>query len=83
MCIRDSTVTVLTNVYADGDIEASYERALATIGEVRETLNGPLPRPPAPLPLRPLPDFTSNMPREQFEAMVARIIEYILSLIHI
>jgi anthranilate synthase component 1 len=71
------TVTVLTNVYADGDIEASYERALATIGEVRETLNGPLPRPPAPLPLRPLPDFTSNMPREQFEAMVARIIEYI------
>jgi anthranilate synthase component 1 len=71
------TVTVLTNVYADGDIEASYERALMTIADVREALNGPVPHPPAPLPPRPLPDFTSNMSREKFEAMVARIIEYI------
>jgi anthranilate synthase component I len=71
------TLTVLTNVYADGDIEASYERALMTITDVREALAGPVPHPPTPLPPRPLPDFTSNMPREQFEAMVARIIEYI------
>jgi anthranilate synthase component 1 len=30
-----------------------------------------------PLPVRPAPDFKSNMTREQFEAMVTRIIEYI------
>jgi anthranilate synthase component 1 len=71
------TVTVLTNVYTDADVEASYARALATIAEVREALAGPVPHPPAPIPPRSLPDFTSNMPREQFEAMVARIIEYI------
>ena len=35
-------------------------------------------RAPAPrCRVRPLPDFASNMTREQFEAMVARIIEYI------
>ncbi|MEA2150635.1 MAG: anthranilate synthase component, partial [Solirubrobacteraceae bacterium] len=32
---------------------------------------------PAPTPARPRPQFTSNMTREQFEANVARIVEYI------
>jgi anthranilate synthase component I len=72
------TVTVLANVYADDDVEASYRRALDTIAEVRWRLAGPVPRPTRP-PQRDrlAPAFQSNMPREQFEAMVARIIEYI------
>src|SRR5450755_2038990 len=40
------TVTVLANVYADDDLEASYRRALQTIAEVRWRLAGPVPRPP-------------------------------------
>jgi anthranilate synthase component 1 len=72
------TATILAHVHTDGDdLEASYESALATIAEVRRTLDGPVPHPPEPLPLRPLPDFRSNMTRQRFEAIVARIIEYI------
>jgi anthranilate synthase component 1 len=75
------TITVLANVYADGDIEASYARAQETIAEVRSRLAGPVPRPDRPVgarrPDRTAPTFQSNMPREQFEGMVARIIEYI------
>jgi anthranilate synthase component 1 len=72
------TVTVLAHVYADEDVDASYARALGTIGEIRRRLAGPVPRlerPPAPD--RVAPAFESNMPREQFEAMVLRIVEYI------
>src|SRR3954462_15254835 len=70
------TITVLTNVYAEGELEQSYADAVATIEKARRLLNGPLPdfglhgR-------RPAPEFSSNMPREQFEAMVARIVEYV------
>jgi anthranilate synthase component 1 len=72
------TVTVLANVYADEPLEASYRRALDTIAEVRWRLAGPIPRPARPpAAARPLPAFRSNMEREQFEAIVARIIEYI------
>ena len=72
------TVTVLANVYADEDLEQSYRQAVATIDEVRRRLAGSIPppsRPPA-ADRRP-PAFTSNMSREQFEANVARIVEYI------
>jgi len=49
----------------------------AVIDEVREKLSGPVPAPAGPTgPTRP-PEFESNMPRETFEAMVARIVEYI------
>jgi anthranilate synthase component 1 len=71
------TVTILVNVDGEGDVAASYTQACATIDEVRATLAGPVPAPAQPLPVRPFPDFRSNMTREQFEAMVARIIEYI------
>src|ERR1700690_2131727 len=39
------SVTVLANVYPEGDIEASYAAALETIAEVRWRLSGPVPRP--------------------------------------
>ena len=70
------TTTVVANVYADDDLESSYRQAAETIAEVRWRLARPLPM---PLPLRRpcRPAFAANMPREGFEAMVARIIEYI------
>jgi anthranilate synthase component I len=72
------TVTVIANVYADDDLEASYRQACETIAEVRWRLGGPVPRPARPpAPGRTAPSFDANMSRDQFEAMVARIIEYI------
>jgi anthranilate synthase component 1 len=72
------TITVLANVYTDDELEASYARALEIIAGVRSRLAGPVPRPVTP-PARDrvAPSFEANMPREQFEANVARIIEYI------
>jgi anthranilate synthase component 1 len=83
------TVTIIANAdlqaasspEGEPDIDRAYEQAARTIGEVRCVLAGPVPRgepaserqPPA----RELPAFESNMPRERFEAMVARIVEYI------
>jgi anthranilate synthase component 1 len=74
------TVTVIANVYADGDadLEASYKQAVETIAEVRWRLGGPVPMPPQrPAQDRPSPVFESNMTRQRFEAIVSRIIEYV------
>jgi anthranilate synthase component I len=72
------TVTVIANVYVDDDLDASYARAAETIAEVRWRLAGPVPRPPRPpASARAAPELEANMSREQFEANVARIIEYI------
>src|SRR4051812_19608332 len=70
------TVTVLANVYADEDLERSYAAAARQIAEVRAALAGPVPA-AAPHAPRPVPRFEPNMPRETFEAMVARIVEYV------
>jgi anthranilate synthase component 1 len=71
------TITILVNVYAeDGELEAAYADALATIAKARRLLAGPVPA-VEPTPARERPSFASNMPREQFEAMVARIVEYV------
>jgi anthranilate synthase component 1 len=71
-------VTVLANAYVeeDGGVEAAHARAVESIREVRERLAGPLPR-QEPHPPRDEPAFESNMPREAFEAMVSRIVEYV------
>jgi anthranilate synthase component 1 len=72
------TITVLANVYTDDELEASYAQALETIANVRRALAGPVPRPDRPPPPgRAAPSFEPNMPRERFEANVARIVEYI------
>ena len=74
------TATVLANVYVGGedDLETAYARAVGLIGEVRDRLAGPLPSvDPIPPGTREQPDFTSNLPREAFEGMVERIVEYI------
>jgi anthranilate synthase component 1 len=76
------TVTVLANAYVEEEasVEAAYAKALGAIAEVRGRLAGPLPRPAAPGPGdagREAPSFAPNMEREAFEAMVARVVEYI------
>jgi anthranilate synthase component 1 len=71
------TISVLVNVDAGDDVEASYAAAVATIVEVRELLAGPVPRAPARDRPRPVPEFNSNLERREFEAIVARIIEYV------
>jgi anthranilate synthase component I len=68
------TITILANAYLEEP--GAHERAAAAIGEVRERLAAPLPRAQAHAP-RPEPRFEPNMPREGFESMVARIVEYI------
>ena len=68
------TTTVLANVEAD-DVEAGYGRAVAAIEEVRERLAGPLPD--AGGKVGAAPEWTSNHTRDAFEAMVARIVEYV------
>ncbi|HZV75821.1 MAG TPA: anthranilate synthase component I [Conexibacter sp.] len=76
-------LTILANVYADDDeLEASYAAAVEAIADVRRRLAGPVPQaaighPPARDPAADAVEWTSNMPREQFEGMVERIVEYI------
>jgi anthranilate synthase component 1 len=72
------TVTILANAYVEEEgVEAGYARAVDVVGEVRERLAGPLPRTAPSDGARPEPRFEPNMPREAFEAMVSRIIEYV------
>jgi anthranilate synthase component I len=74
------SVTILANadLRAEPDIERAYEAAVRTIAEIRAVLAGPVPRDqPARTADRQLPEFESNMPRERFEAIVARIVDYV------
>ena len=74
------TVRIIANadLQAEPDVERAYARAAATIAEVRGVLAGPVPRAePRRGAARTMPEFKSNMPREQFEAMVRRIVQYI------
>jgi anthranilate synthase component 1 len=72
------TTTILVNANLDvqPDVDRAYAAAVTQIAEVREALAGPVPREEAREP-REVPSFHSNMPREDFESMVARIIRYI------
>jgi anthranilate synthase component 1 len=70
------TVTILVNVYAQDDPRGAYAQAHRAIEQVRSRLAGPLP-PVAPREPRAAADFRSNMTRERFESMVARIVEYV------
>jgi anthranilate synthase component 1 len=71
-------LTILACAFADsaGGIDAAYERAAATIAEMRERLRGAVPTPAAPSVTAP-PRFVSNMEREEFEGAVERIVEYV------
>jgi anthranilate synthase component I len=68
------TITILANAYLDEP--GAHERAAAAIAEVKERLAAPLPHADRRA-ARDEPRFEPNMPREAFEGMVARIVEYI------
>jgi anthranilate synthase component 1 len=74
------TVMILANAELGGepDVQRAYERAAATIGEVRRALAGPVPRVEHDRTVQ-APTFESNMPPERFEGMVKRIVEYIFA----
>jgi anthranilate synthase component I len=71
-------LTVMACAFADdeGGIDAAYERAVAAIADVRARLRGAVPVPEHAAVTEP-PRFASNMERDEFEAMVSRIIEYV------
>src|SRR6201996_206998 len=71
-------LTILACVHTEGedDFDTEYARAAATITEMRERLRGAVPQPAAAAVVGP-PEFTSNFEREEFEAAVSRIIEYV------
>jgi anthranilate synthase component I len=73
---HELTILACAFVGEDGSVDAAYEEAAATIAEMRERLRGPVPVPSRPTVVE-APEFESNMSREQFEAAVARIVEYV------
>ena len=72
------TVTILANadLVQEPDVELAYAKAAARIDQLRDALAGPVPRSEAASSSEP-PTFKSNMPPEQFEGMVERIVRYI------
>src|SRR3954467_602130 len=69
------TVTVLANVFVEGDLEARYAEAVAAIVDVRERLSQPVPR--AAAGVREPPEWVSNMGSGGFAQAVDRVKEYI------
>jgi anthranilate synthase component I len=71
-------LTIMACALADesDDFDAAYEGAARAIAEVRERLRAAVPVPQGPSLAEP-PRFASNMEREEFEAAVQRIVEYI------
>jgi anthranilate synthase component I len=71
-------MTIMSCAFAgdEGGIDAAYERAVATIAEVRERLRAAVPAPERPTIAEP-PRFVSNMEQGEFEAAVARIVSYV------
>jgi anthranilate synthase component 1 len=69
------TVTVLANVFVEGDLDARYAEAVAAIVDVRERLSEPVPR--AAAGTREPPEFVSNMGSDGFAHAVERVKEYI------
>ena len=72
-------LTILACAFADaeGGIDAAYARAAAQIADARRLLRGAVPAPERAQPSPSRREFTSNMEREEFEAAVARIVEYV------
>ncbi|EHN12337.1 Anthranilate synthase aminase component [Patulibacter medicamentivorans] len=81
------TVTLLAPVHVEAgedpdpahpdELERRYAEAVDRIVGLRRVLQGPAPAPAPVHGPRAAADWRSNHTREQFEAMVARIIEYV------
>jgi anthranilate synthase component 1 len=70
-------VTVLANVFVDGDVDARYAEAAEAIAQVRERLAEPVPR--VRTARRPSPHWHSNIGSDGYAAAVARIKDYIVA----
>ncbi len=68
-------VTVLANVFVEGDLDARYAEALAAIADVRERLAAPVPR--AGTEIREPPRYESNLGDKGYARAVDRVKEYI------
>jgi anthranilate synthase component I len=73
---HELTILACAFVDEDGGVDEAYERASATIAEMRERLRGAVPRPAHPAVVE-APRFESNMGQKQFEEAVERIVEYV------
>jgi anthranilate synthase component I len=75
------TITIVANADMEDEpnVERAHAKAAKSIAEARAMLDGPVPHSPRAAGARALPRFKSNMPREQFEAMVARVVQYIFA----
>ena len=72
------TITILVNVYADDDdLERRLRRRARHDRQGARACSPARARRRADARRARGPSFASNMPREQFEAMVARIVEYV------
>ena len=72
------TITILVNVYADdGEARGRLRRRAGHDREGAPAARRAGARHRARRRARARPTFASNMPREQFEGMVARIVEYV------
>ncbi len=66
-------VTILANVFVEGDLEARYAEAAAAIADVRERLAAPVPR--ARTGKREVPEYTSNQGADGYARAVERVKE--------
>jgi anthranilate synthase component I len=75
------TVVIVANadLEAEPDLERAYAAAVQSIAEVKARLAGPVPLAPRAGASHEPPHFQSNMSREDFEGMVARIVQYIFA----
>jgi anthranilate synthase component I len=68
-------VTLLANVFAEDDLERSYEQAAAAIADVKGRLAGPVPQ--GPTGKQEPPEFFSNLGSNGYGTAVEKAIEYI------
>jgi len=67
-------IIIIVNMHTD-NLEESYRNALATIDEIINLINQPVPQPEPPA--ENSPSFKSNMTEEEFCSMVEKAKEYI------
>ncbi len=72
---NQTTILACAFIGEDG-VESAYEAAAGKISAVRERLRGPVPEADGAEAVE-APRFESNLSREEFEATVSRIVEYI------
>ena len=74
---HELSIIALALVEDGGEVDAAHGRAVELIDRTRERLRREVPRSERPKSPTEAPTFESNMTREQFEANVTRIVEYI------